>query len=78
MQASRLSNAIPERIGSWSGGRWADHPANAHELPVMNPTTGEPIATLTEDDATAVDAAVTAARQRFEAGDWSRASVDSR
>ena len=44
----------------------------------MNPTTGQRIGTLAEDDAQSVTAAVDAARRCFEAGDWSRASVDAR
>jgi acyl-CoA reductase-like NAD-dependent aldehyde dehydrogenase len=50
----------------------------AHELPVMNPATGEAIAVLAEDDAAAVDSAVGAARDRFAAGDWSRAAAGER
>ncbi len=70
--------AIPERIGAWCDGHWVTPGNAAHDLPVMNPTTGQSIASLAEDDADGVAAAVQAARQRFDAGDWSRAPVDAR
>ncbi len=78
MEGPNLKTAIPERIGTWYDGQWVAAGNTAHELPVMNPTTGQQIATLAEDDADAVAAAVSAARGRFEAGDWSRAPVGAR
>jgi acyl-CoA reductase-like NAD-dependent aldehyde dehydrogenase len=78
MEGPNITTRIPERIGPWIDGRWATAGASAEELPVTNPTTGERIGALAEDDAQSVAAAVAAARSRFEAGDWSRAPVDAR
>jgi acyl-CoA reductase-like NAD-dependent aldehyde dehydrogenase len=78
MELLNLNTHIPERIGGWWDGRWIEPATGAQDLPVMNPTTGQAITTLAEDDAGAVAAAVQAARHRFEAGDWSRAPVARR
>ena len=78
MEGPNLATAIPDRIGAWTDGHWVAPGNNANDLPVMNPTTGQRIATLAEDDADSVAAAVDAARRRFAAGDWSRAPVDAR
>lgn len=78
MEGPNLTTAIPERIGPWRDGRWITPGKDAHELPVMNPATGQRIGTLAEDDADNVAAAVTAARRSFDSGEWSRAPVGAR
>jgi acyl-CoA reductase-like NAD-dependent aldehyde dehydrogenase len=48
--------------------------ASARELDVLNPATGEVLATIPRGDAADVDAAVTAARRAFDEGPWPRLS----
>ena len=48
------------------------------DLPVFYPATGAQIATLTEDNAQAVDQAVTSARRAFDIGPWSHLPTDAR
>nr|WP_325253532.1 aldehyde dehydrogenase [Amylibacter sp.] len=48
------------------------------ELPVFYPATGQQVASLVEDDAASVDAAVQIARRAFDTGPWARLSVANR
>lgn len=63
------TTTVPEHITCIIDGRI--RPAGTGpSLPVINPATEAQIATLFEDDATAVDAAVQAARSAFDHGPW--------
>jgi len=55
------------------GGRWSEPTGGAHR-DVVNPATGQVVTTVAEAAGEDVDAAVTAARNAFEDGDWPRMS----
>jgi betaine-aldehyde dehydrogenase len=57
------------------GGEWS---ATAATRPVVNPATGEVIATVAESAASDVAAAVTAARHAFDAGPWRTMTAQAR
>ena len=61
-----LPIAPPDRVTGLVAGR--PSAGGGIELPVFYPATGARIATLVEDDAAAVDAAVTAARRAIREG----------
>ena len=71
-----LPIAPPDRVTGLVAGR--PSAGGGIELPVFYPATGARIATLVEDDAAAVDAAVTAARAAFDRGPWPGLSVPKR
>jgi acyl-CoA reductase-like NAD-dependent aldehyde dehydrogenase len=52
--------------------------ASGRVLPVLNPATGRPIATVPAGDAEDVDRAVRAARHAFDNGPWPRLSIQDR
>ena len=68
----------PALITGHQGGQPIPATSEATALPLYFPGTGEEIARLQEDDAPRVTAAVSVARERFRAGDWSRAAVGDR
>ena len=57
------------------GGEWS---ATAATRPVVNPATGEVIATVAESAASDVAAAVSAARDAFDAGPWRTMTAQAR
>ncbi|WP_082181894.1 aldehyde dehydrogenase [Aestuariivita boseongensis] len=63
-----LPIAPPAQVGGLAAGRATS--GGGDELPVFYPATGARISTLIEDDAAAVDQAVTAARAAFDRGTW--------
>lgn len=66
----------PERVTGHVAGRASL--GGGTEIPVFYPATGARIATLIEDDATAVDQAVLAARRAFDTGPWPGLPLDRR
>lgn len=50
----------------------------AHRFPVVDPSSEETISEIVETSAKGVDAAVSAAREVFASGDWSRCAVEDR
>ncbi|TNF57743.1 MAG: hypothetical protein EP307_13405, partial [Rhodobacteraceae bacterium] len=54
----------PARVTGWAGG--APSGGGGPDLPVFYPATGAQVSILVEDDATAVDRAVQAARRAFD------------
>ncbi|WP_149536489.1 aldehyde dehydrogenase family protein [Siccirubricoccus phaeus] len=52
-------------------GKWVE-PSSGKRFPVLDPATGQQIASVAEGNATDIDLAVAAARRAFEAGPWSR------
>ena len=66
----------PDRVGGLTAGRATS--GGGEELPVYYPATGAQISTLIEDDAAAVDQAVSAARAAFDRGPWPGLSVPAR
>ena len=73
-----LKSRIPAIIGPWRNGAWQQPDASADRLPIINPATEEMTTELAEDDAASVAAAVSNARQTYERGHWSGASVADR
>ncbi|MFY9210539.1 MAG: aldehyde dehydrogenase [Aestuariivita sp.] len=63
-----LPIAPPARVTGWAGDRATS--GGGLELPVFYPATGAQVSTLIEDDAQAVDGAVSAARRAFDRGPW--------
>ncbi len=59
------------------GGKWVDA-KSGKTFETFDPGTGRVIARVAEGDAADIDAAVTAARQAFESGPWSRMSPSER
>ena len=66
--------ALPDVITGHIGGESVPVDASAKHLGVYFPGTGEQIASLQEDDASAVAIAVSTARESFDRGAWSRRS----
>jgi len=66
----------PDRITGWAGDRAT--PGGGPDLPVFYPATGQQISVLVEDDAVAVDMAVTVARRAFDTGPWPGLSTAER
>ena len=52
--------------------------AGGVDLPIVNPTTEEPLTVLREADAAEVDAAVASARRAFDSGPWPRMDINAR
>ncbi|TRW97871.1 aldehyde dehydrogenase family protein [Paracoccus sp. M683] len=74
MQPAHLTLPQPLNL---IGNHWV--PARAgRSMPVISPIDGEVFASIAESDASDVDAAITAARQAFETGDWSRLTAAER
>lgn len=71
-------NDVPRTVTSFIDGRWIAPARGAQEIPVVCPADERVVATLFEADAHDVDRAVTAARNTFLRGDWSRAPVAHR
>ena len=70
-----MSEADVMRAGSaqhYIGGRFVDA-ASGGCFEVVNPATEEAVATAARGEAADIDRAVSAAKDAFEAGDWSRA-----
>jgi len=59
------------------GGRWTPS-ASGKTFDTLNPATEEVIATVAEGDAEDIDAAVRAAREEFERGEWSKMDARDR
>jgi acyl-CoA reductase-like NAD-dependent aldehyde dehydrogenase len=59
------------------GGRWVT-PHGGERIDVVNPATEQVIGSVPDADAADVDAAVGAARARFDAGDWSESDLAER
>lgn len=76
-QPSPSPFAVPEQITSIIGGR-VTPPGSGHPLPAINPADETQLATLYEDGAARVDAAVLAARAAFDTGPWPRMSFAER
>ena len=75
-----MSEADVMRMGSaqhYIGGRFVDA-ASGRCFEVVNPSTEEVVASAARGDAADIDRAVTAAKDAFEAGDWSRAKPSFR
>lgn len=53
------------------GGRWR-HAEDGRTLPIINPSTEQPLGTLSAATVNDVSEAVVAARAQFESGEWSR------
>ncbi|SHG67913.1 aldehyde dehydrogenase [Marivita hallyeonensis] len=66
----------PERVTGWAGDRAT--PGGGPDLPVFYPASGQQISVLVEDDADAVDVAVTTARRAFDTGPWPGLSTAER
>lgn len=63
--------------GNFIGGKWGA-PLEREEIPVKNPATEEVLAKVVSGDQGDVDAAVSAARQAFQSGQWSGLSPVAR
>lgn len=59
------------------GGLWVE-PAQGGSFPTINPSTGQPLASIAEAGERDADAAVRAARQAFETGPWPEMSASER
>jgi len=70
--------ALPDVITGHIGGESVPVDAGATRHNVYFPGTGEQVAALQEDDASTVAAAVSTARESFDRGAWSRASIATR
>ena len=70
--------ALPDVITGHIGGESVPVDASAKHLGVYFPGSGEQIASLQEDDASAVATAVSTARESFDRGAWSSASTTTR
>ncbi|MBT8440851.1 MAG: aldehyde dehydrogenase [Gammaproteobacteria bacterium] len=70
--------SIPKTVTSFINGTWARASEGAHEIPVVYPGDERRVSTLIEADADEVDRAVRAARNAFDGGAWSKASVEDR
>lgn len=68
----RLERTVPNLIDG------SERVGGAQTLPVIDPSSAETVAELAVAERATVDAAVSAARRRFEAGDWSRAPIEQR
>jgi len=66
-----------DRNAFYVGGRWAA-PAGTGRIEVRSPHTEEVIATVPDGTAADIDAAVAAARQAFDAGEWPRMAPEER
>lgn len=66
----------PSRVTGWAGTTPTSD--SGLEIPVYYPATGAQISALIEDDASAVDRAVTTARRAFDAGPWPTLSIPAR
>lgn len=72
-----VSGKVLAPKGMMVGGSWREA-ASGECLAVLDPATGEQIATIPSAGTTDVDAAVAAARQSFESGSWSRMAPSGR
>jgi acyl-CoA reductase-like NAD-dependent aldehyde dehydrogenase len=72
-EASKLT--LPDVVTGHVAGLSVLANSSAMILPVHFPGTGESIASLQEDDATQVIAAVNVARERFRSGEWSKCTT---
>ncbi len=70
--------SIPKTVTSFINGEWAKARDGAHEIPIVFPGDERQISTLIEADADEVDRAIQAARNAFEEGKWSKASIEDR
>lgn len=70
--------SVPKTVTSFINGKWVDRRDGAYEIPVVFPGDESRISMLIEADADEVDRAARAARKTFEAGEWSKASVQDR
>lgn len=73
-----MSFTVTDRVSSLIAGDSPALRAGGTDLPVVNPTTEQPISVLREADAAEVDAAVRSAREAFDAGPWPRMDINER
>lgn len=73
-----MSITVADRVSSLIAGDSPALRAGGTDLPVVNPTTEQPISVLREADAAEVDAAVRSAREAFDAGPWPRMDINER
>jgi phenylacetaldehyde dehydrogenase len=64
-----VASFLRRRPRLFIGGEWIES-ASGKTIPVIDPATGRPIAEVADADAADVEAAVAAARQALEHGDW--------
>ena len=69
---------IPKEVTSFIGGQWMEPKGEAYQIPVIHPATEETISILLEADEAEVAVAVKTAKDVFNTGVWSKASVDER
>ena len=69
---------IPKEVMSFIGGQWMEPQGEAYQIPVIHPATEETVSILLEADEAEVAVAVKTAKDVFNTGVWSKASVDER
>ena len=69
---------IPKEVTSFIDGQWMEPKGEAYQIPVIHPATEETISILLEADEAEVAVAVKTAKDVFNTGVWSKASVDER
>ena len=69
---------IPREVTSFIGGQWMEPQGDAYQIPVIHPATEETVSILLEADEAEVAVAVKTAKDVFNTGVWSKASVDER
>ena len=69
---------IPKEVTSFIGGQWMEPQGEAYQIPVIHPATEETVSILLEADEAEVAVAVKTAKDVFNTGVWSKASVDER
>ena len=69
---------IPKEVTSFIGGQWMEPKGGAYQIPVIHPATEETVSILLEADEAEVAVAVKTAKDVFNTGVWSKASVDER
>ena len=69
---------IPREVTSFIGGQWMEPKGEAYQIPVIHPATEETVSILLEADEAEVAVAVKTAKDVFNTGVWSKASVDER
>jgi acyl-CoA reductase-like NAD-dependent aldehyde dehydrogenase len=80
MNAVTISRSFPvnPHVTSIIDGKPVAPRAGGEDIPVINPTTEEPLSRLREADAEEVDAAVVSARRAFDSGPWPRMDINER
>ena len=69
---------IPREVPSFIGGQWMEPKGETYQIPVIHPATEETVSILLEADEAEVAVAVKTAKDVFNTGVWSKASVDER